>query len=181
MGIGRGEVPPARQLAYLVGLVMVTSFAIYLVTIVWLNPGRTALSFRLGIVVLPVCGSIGLGLTVVDFLGLRFQDKVSISEEGVLFISPSGRAIRFPWDERRYSFSISDLRERPDDFVHGRPGIMLKVVLGRKTAWIDEHTLARVILISQSKGWRIKHFETLKAQGSTRWIERRIIFTPPGW
>jgi hypothetical protein len=181
MEIGRAETPPYLQFAYMILLTVGTAFTLYLMAIVWLDPGRTALSFRFAMIALPAFGLLGLGMTAMDFFGVRFRDVASVSEEGLVITTPTGTTTKFLWSDCRYSIAMFDWRERPNDFMHGKPGIFLKVMLGRKVAWIDEPTFAQVVSISKTKGWTLKHFDYLRDKGQNQWIERRVIATPPGW
>jgi hypothetical protein len=162
-------------------LAVATAWLFYLMTIVWLNPERTALSFRFVVLILPVFGVIGFGLTAIDFLGLRFQDMASVSDEGLIITTPRGRVTKFFWSDHRYTFAMMDWRERPNDLMHGKPGIYLKVMLGRKVAWIDEQTFTRIVSVAKVKGWSLKHFEFLRDKGANQWVEKRVIAVPPDY
>ncbi len=180
IAVGRSNTPPLRLLTTIAIVTIGAAYFLLSDLQLWFGPKASAASgIRVALLVIFLMSIVGLVMMVLSFLGFWARDTVVVLEQGVKFITPSGKESLVAWDDSRYRYVFHDYRKRPQNFIHGYAGIRFTVAISTKRAWIDEQAYAQITSACSARGWVASRSEVEKRDSKRQWIERTVTFWPP--
>ena len=151
VGFGRSPANRSVNIFSMVGFAIITVLYFLIILPPAVRKGESLIEIG-GVVFLAASVVMIVGGTI-ELSGMRYRDTLRATADGLDFVSPTGKARTFRWDQSNWSLSIEDWRER--EYPPELRGLFAQVVGTTRSAWIDVATLDQVAEQAKVAGWKV--------------------------